>query len=246
MLVGGFAAFIVVQSLKARARKPAGRAPADSADTIYNVPVHMTAADRVRRAGARATAAQARITAEGRGTYIQEVLDANDSTVRRWPGRADTPVTVWIQTPGVLADFHLEYRTEVERALAAWGAAADVPVRFAVQVDSATANVRVLFTLHFADNRIGLTRIEAINDTIRQATITIATQRTEGAPLALRDVTRCALHEVGHLLGLAHTSDSTSIMAPESTRQELSDRDRRTAQLLYALPPGSIRRTAIR
>ena len=232
-----------MQARKARARTPA---PRDSADTIYNVPVQLTAADRVRRAGERAAAAQARLATDARATYIQEVLDANDSTVRRWPGRADVPVTVWIQSPAALADFHFEYRTEVERALVAWGAAADIPVRFAVQVDSATANVRVLWTLHFADNRIGLTRIEAINDTIRQATITIATQRTEGAPLALQDVTRCALHEVGHLLGLAHTSDSTSIMAPESRRQALSDRDRQTAQLLYALPPGSIRLTAIR
>ena len=237
------AAFIVTQARKPRASKAA---PPDAEDTIYNVPVRMTAADRVRRAGARAAAAQARLSTEGAGTYIQEVLDSNDSTIRRWPGRADVPVMVWIQSPGALADFRVEYRAEVERALAAWGAAVDVPVRFTVQADSASANVRVLWTLHFADNRIGLTRIEAVNDTIRQATITIATQRTDGTALGLNDVTRCALHEAGHLLGLAHTSDSTSIMAPESTRQMLSDRDRRTAQLLYALPPGSIRLTATR
>jgi predicted Zn-dependent protease len=50
-----------------------------------------------------------------------------------------------------------------------------------------------------------------------------------------------ARHEVGHLIGLDHTSDATSIMAPHVVVTELSDADRRTARLVYDLPAGQLR-----
>jgi predicted Zn-dependent protease len=56
-------------------------------------------------------------------------------------------------------------------------------------------------------------------------------------PSALRAI---SLHEVGHLIGLDHTSDTTAIMTPKVRVKELSAADRATAQLLYLLPPGRI------
>ena len=66
--------------------------------------------------------------------------------------------------------------------------------------------------------------------------------------MALRDedIARCALHEVGHLLGLTHTADALSIMAPESAQPALGIRDRATVSLLYALPIGSTKAGALR
>jgi predicted Zn-dependent protease len=52
-----------------------------------------------------------------------------------------------------------------------------------------------------------------------------------------------AVHETGHALGLPHSPDSNDVMFPATRTGTLSERDRRTAQLLYELPPGSLRDT---
>jgi predicted Zn-dependent protease len=59
--------------------------------------------------------------------------------------------------------------------------------------------------------------------------------------MGVEDVRVVALHEVGHMLGLNHSSDSTDIMFGHTMARDLSLRDERTAQLLYELNPGSVR-----
>ena len=248
-LLLAFAAAIALEAakLKGRAPVPAPRASQGAgADSVFNVPLERTAAERMRRAAARATLVNLRIADEQGATFIDDVLLQNDSVVRRWVATPNAPVRVWIQVPSSQADFHPGYVDLVLRAFDTWSGIDGLRVRFVRVDDSVSAAVRVVWTSRFADNRIGLTRIEAINDTIRMSRITIATQRSEGAALLEHDIARCALHEVGHLLGLAHTADATSIMAAESAQPMLSPRDRATARLLYALPVGSIRSGATR
>ena len=50
-----------------------------------------------------------------------------------------------------------------------------------------------------------------------------------------------AVHEAGHALGLPHSSDTSDVMFPATRTGTLTDRDRRTIEVLYRLPPGPVR-----
>ena len=50
-----------------------------------------------------------------------------------------------------------------------------------------------------------------------------------------------AVHEAGHALGLAHSADSRDVMFATPRTSALSDRDRRTIELIYGLPAGSVK-----
>jgi len=75
----------------------------------------------------------------------------------------------------------------------------------------------------------------------RDANITLAVHHNSGDTLDDEAVRAMALHEIGHLLGLDHTTDSTSVMAARVRVRQLSDADRATARLIYTLPAGPVR-----
>ena len=62
-----------------------------------------------------------------------------------------------------------------------------------------------------------------------------------GEALNTEQVHAIALHEVGHLLGLDHTSDPGAIMAPRVSVLTLSQADIATMRLIYEVQPGTIR-----
>jgi len=76
---------------------------------------------------------------------------------------------------------------------------------------------------------------------IVNGSITLALHHTTGEDLDEGAINAIALHEVGHLLGLDHTADTTNIMTSRVRVHELSPTDRATIKLLYALPPGSLK-----
>ena len=81
---------------------------------------------------------------------------------------------------------------------------------------------------------------------VRHATISLALQSTAGAPLSDAALLSVAVHETGHAIGLPHSPDSNDIMFPSTRTSALSERDVRTAQMLYQLPPGSVKDSADR
>lgn len=175
------------------------------------------------------------------GTYILPMVE-EDSGLARWPDRSVDPIRVWVEPTSQLPDWRAEYVTAARLAFARW-TGAGVPVQVKFLVDSAEAEVRVLWTDRFPDSRIGSTRrIRDQHWWLVAADLTLAIHGSNGMPLEPEVVTATAIHEVGHLLGLNHSPDTADVMAPRHHGINTpSGADVATARLLYSLPPGRLR-----
>lgn len=174
-------------------------------------------------------------------TYISDILHERDSSIARWADRSGIPLTVWIQPQSDVPDFSQVYVQRVRQAFAEWDAL-NLPLRFAIIDDSLEAEVHVDWVDRFKTQISGRTRWARDEDwVITDANITLAMHHTQGDMLDPESMRAMALHEIGHLLGLDHTRDSLSIMAPRVRVRQLSSADRATVRLLYALPTGPIR-----
>jgi Matrixin len=182
-----------------------------------------------------------RIRSSGSSTYLSEMIDAGgDSMLRRWDNRQTSPIRVWF-APTHAANFQPAFLDAIKTAFGLW-TSAGVPVRFDFNGDSTNAEVTIKWRIQFEIERTGQTDVTwDENGRIQAATITIATFDPKGRPMEADDIRVVATHEVGHLLGLDHSKDSTDIMFPTAKVRDLSDRDVRTVLLLYQLTPGSLR-----
>ena len=176
-----------------------------------------------------------------RDTYLPAMLVESDSLVRRWPERVVLPIRVYLPEPA-LSGYTVAMGQAVENAFARWERVGGIPVSFAVVRDSASVDVQVRWVDAFAFERAG--QADIVWDRqgwVVRATLTLATHTFRGHPLSADAVQTVALHEIGHLLGLGHSDDPRDVMYPSTEVHDLTLRDRQTAQLLYALPPGSLR-----
>jgi hypothetical protein len=182
-----------------------------------------------------------RIELSGQDTYINDVIVSHDSALARWPDRAGNPLRVWVQPTARHADFDPALVPVVRRAFVDW-AEVGIPVPFTFVVDSSIADVHVTWVDRFTESISGKT-LWAHDDSwwIIDASIQLAVHHHSGETLDSTSIRAIAMHEVGHLLGLDHTTDTTSIMAPKVRVRDLSAADRATAQLLYRLPAGRLR-----
>src|ERR1700752_1288181 len=182
-----------------------------------------------------------RIRASGSSTYLGEMIaESGDSMLRRWENRQSTPIRVWF-APTNAANFKPAFLDAIRAAFGEW-THAGVPVRFDFSGDSTNAEVTVKWRIQFEIERTGQTDVTwDQNGQIQSAVVTLATFDPKGLPMESDDIRVVATHEVGHLLGLDHSKDSTDIMFPTAKVRELSDRDARTVMLLYQLTPGSLR-----
>lgn len=182
-----------------------------------------------------------RIELGATGTYIGEILGERDSALARWPDRLTQPVRVWVGNGPVIEGWDDSYPERVRDAFDQW-ANLGIPVRFTFVRDSVDADVHVSWIDHF-DSPISGKTIWARDSKwwIVTANITLALHHNAGELLDQKAIHAIALHEVGHLLGLDHTADTTNIMTARVRVRDLSEADRATMKLLYSLPPGSVK-----
>lgn len=213
-------------------------------------------ADRVAERGAVANATNAEVNAAPgrdvedvrrrlemgeRGTYMNEILLERDSALARWPQRVANPIRVWIGNGVGLTDWNPDFPAKVRAAFDEWSQAG-IPIRFTFVVDSSSADVHVNWIDHFDEPISGKTLWARDKDYwIIDANITLALHHNGGEVLDAEAMKAITLHEVGHLLGLDHTKDTLDIMTPRVRVRDLSEADRATMELLYSLPPGSIK-----
>jgi hypothetical protein len=227
---------IALLPLSGAMRVPAVRTSVASGGVVAK-PLTAKAAERERvKAEVRR-----RLAERGTGTYIGEMLAERDSALARWPDRRENPITIWIQPSSSIPDWVEAYVTSVRDAVSDWDAL-DLPVHFAFESDSARADVHVSFIDQFEEAISGRTKWERDDSWwITDADIVLAVHHRNGPALDDDAMHALALHEVGHLLGLDHTEDATSIMAARVRVRGLSNADRATVRLLYTLPPGGVR-----
>ncbi|HEY6784595.1 MAG TPA: matrixin family metalloprotease [Gemmatimonadales bacterium] len=174
-------------------------------------------------------------------TYLGEIVsESSDSALHRWDHRYQDPVRVYLTTDTV-ENFRPAFVDAVRSALTRWDQV-NLPVRFTFVDDSTRAEVTFRWRRQFDIDRTGQTDLTWDRDGhVLSAVVTIATFDPNNHPMGVEDVRVVALHEIGHMLGLNHSSDSTDVMYGHTLARDLSLRDERTAQLLYELSPGSVR-----
>ncbi len=175
------------------------------------------------------------------GTYMNALLRSRDSALTRWPDRTTRPLRVFIRDGEAIEGWTPDYLPVVRDAFDTW-VQAGIPIRFTFVIDSATADVHVRFTSAFANGISGKTiwsRDAAY--WLVSSDIQLAVTHPGGGFVTAPQMRAIALHEVGHLLGLDHAESSDDIMSPRVRVRELSESDRATVRLLYAVPAGSLK-----
>lgn len=228
----------VVVAVTVSCREPRPPVTRSSADTVSaSRSAGVVRLDSLKRMRERIL----RLIAES-NTYLPAMLVQGDSILKRWPSRLNPPLSVFFPDRGP-PGYVPAMRQAVRDAFSRWEGLGEVPIAFVYTSDSARADVHVRWITEFPMERSGQADVRWNGaGWLLSATLTLAVQNPGGRPLPPEAIRTVALHEIGHLIGLGHSDASADVMYPTTQVQEqLSTRDKATARILYALPPGSLR-----
>ena len=214
---------------------PEGNSKGSAAGRPASLPGDRPAVDRLARLAARQ-----QLSREGSLTYLDSLIISTDSVVRRWPDRQGVPLRV-SAVEGGPSGYQPRMFGFVREALGLWEGTG-MGVHFAIVPDTGAADIVVRWIDHFDFDRAGQTDLTWDQaGRVRKAAISLAIRTNTGFALPDAALLAVAVHEAGHALGLPHSADSNDVMFPATQTGILSDRDRRTAQVLYQLPTGPVR-----
>ncbi len=251
--VVGLACFIGGQTAGAATKSAADRAAdgaadraadraADSAHDVHAEARRVPSSNRNEGRRDEVEDVRRRLTRGASGTYLAELLAAHDSAIARWPDRITRPLRIFVGDAIALDGWNPEYAAAVRDAFETW-TQAGIPVHFTFVRDSATADILVHFVEHLANGISGKTVWSRDgHHWLLSGHIQLAMAHPSGGSVTAPQMRAIALHEVGHLLGLDHTANADNIMSARVRVRDLSDVDKATVRLVYAVPAGSVKR----
>ena len=150
----------------------------------------------------------------------------------RWDGTVDGPIRVRVEAAQKLEGWNANDTAIVRSAFEAWERDG-VPVRFVID-SSADADVVVHWVNHFDGPMSGWTTVNWDNHgEIHHGDVRLALHSPSGRRLTQAERVLLATHEFGHVLGLGHTTDSTSIMAAVIYAHDIGPLDIQSVRRLY-------------